>query len=160
MILPSNSSQLKLSELNYLYCSVNFKTIKGRVDNYCKYIENLTGIVVDRTIIDAYIRQLYEQEISFGLKSQEYQKANMETFFSEIDLIVSKINTELGKWVSFSFKSYLNLENMEPTVLMVVYDILKRKNIMYDVLGDETTEFVVRLIPKQKDDEFDNKITK
>lgn len=160
IILPANSDKLRLSELNYLYCSANFKTIKSRVENYCQYIQSLTGITIDSSMLNTLILQLYELEIDFGTKSAEYQKENVKQFFDDIDLIVNKINIELARWISASFKQYLMLSDIEPTVSMVVYDILKRKNIQYNAMGDNTTETVIRLMSEVKDIDSTNRTKK
>lgn len=152
IILPAKSEHLKLSELNYLYCSKNFKTIRNRVESYCNYIEKLTGITIDKVELDQLIEELYELEIDFGLKPADYQRRNAQHFFDNVDLIVNKINIVLAKWISLSFKEYFMLDaEIEPTVSMVVSDILKRKNIDYTLMGDETTETIIRLMEKEKD---------
>ena len=158
IILPSKSNQLNLSELNYLYCSSNFKTVGNRVDSYCNYIETLTGIVVDRSLIDILITELYKQEIQFGLKSEEYQQSEYNNFARTLDVIVGKINHEICKWMSVAFKQYFNLDDKEePTVYMVVMDILKRKNIDYTLMGDESTETVIQVDLKMKEFDTENK---
>jgi len=152
IILPVKSNELKLSELNYLHCSKNFKIVRNRIDSYCKYIKNLTGITIDKTELNELIKKLYELEIEFGLKPADYQKRNVQEFFEKVDLIVDRINVILARWISISFKHYFMLESeAEPTVSMVVSDILKRKNIDYTLMGDETTETIIRLIGKEKD---------
>ena len=152
LILPKNASNKRLDELDYLHCCNGYKTVRDRVGYYFDYIKKTCDLEPDTSKTDILIEKLKTMQIEFGKQIELYQKQNLNSFLNECNLLVSIINNEICKNMNNSFKQYFNLDVDEnPTVGMVIKDILKRKNINHEIY-DSSDEVLIKLDLEKKND--------
>lgn len=79
------------------------------------------------------------------------QEQQLKKFLNKIDAIASKINFEIGKWMSATFRKQFDLkDNEQVTLKMVVEDILHRKNIEFKTLGTEEIIYKIEIVKEKK----------
>lgn len=136
IILPKNSLNLLIKDLNYLNCSRNYEIVKSRVLSYLHYINNLCFINVDETIFEKYFKELEDTEREFSNLPNGVQIERKDNFFEKVDCIVLKINCILQEIINSCFKIYFNLDR-DIYVEDIIMDIFERHNISYDKLDAE-----------------------
>lgn len=149
LILPNKAGEKRLIDLNYLHCCNGYKTVTDRVNYFKNYILKTCDLEVDTENVNKLLEYLSKIEIDFGKKTPDYQKENMNSFFQKTTDIVNTINSEICKWMHCSFKNYFKLNNEDPTVGMMVKDILERKNIDY-ISYNDSNEMLIELHLNQK----------
>lgn len=136
IILPKDSLELLVKNLNFLNCATNYEIIESRVMSYLKYIENICHIKVDVNLFKKHFDRLKSEQINFSKLSDEEQKIAKDNFFAKIEKIVDAINGILREIINDSFKLYFKKDD-DICVQDIIKDIFERHNISYQKLDAE-----------------------
>lgn len=152
ILLPSIAEKLKLKDLNYFCCSSGYNIITDRVKHYHEYLKLVTGMVFNTKIVDGLVHKLKNIEIDYENQTIDFQRQNRECFVTKTEELVKSINVEVANWISIAFKCYFSLSEFEePTLYMVVEDILKRKAIDFSVMKDDNCEYIFKVNLKSEE---------
>ena len=150
-LLPKDFANKSLEELNYLNCSIDYKTVGNRVHSYLDYLKKNYDTIIDSTLVEDFILQLKSERLEYEKLSAIDQKQNLQVFLDKIDSIAEKINCEIGKWMSIAFRKQFNLEEYEQVTLkMAVEDILQRKNIQFKTFESEEIIYKIEFVKEKK----------